>query len=108
MQVQALQVLRLLDEVDKQQQKFDMLRAAMVAAGAPAEKVWPEYKELFGDSTTVEMDDPQASDPNATYDYSEVEWKGSEAKEEYEALMARVADLQKGRINGSALVNRGM
>lgn len=102
-QVQGIQILRLLDEVDRQQARFDLLRTALVAAGAPPKGLWPEFKELFGD-VTVEMDDPAASDPNATYDYRDVEWKGiSDAKQEYEDLMAKVSALHKGRISGEAL-----
>lgn len=102
-QVQGIQVLRLLDEVEKQQTKFDLLRTALVAAGAPPQDMWPEFKELFGDAT-VEMDDPAADDPNATYDYRDVEWKGiSDAAQEYEDLMVKVAALHTGRINGESL-----
>lgn len=95
--------------MEKEKAKFDLLRFAMVAAGGPAHKLWPEYKDLFGEQEDepVDMDDPRAADPNATYDYSEVEWKGSEAKEEYEELMTKVASLHKGRINGDNLVSRG-
>lgn len=106
-QLKALEILNLLDEVEKLQNQFFQFRLALVSSGQyKPEIVFPEYQEALGieKPKVVEMTDPLADSPDVEYNYSEVEWKGSEAKDEYEKLMAKISSMQQGTMTGDQLI----
>jgi hypothetical protein len=107
-QSQALQILNLLDEIDKFRRQYDLFRAALTANGNYEPKgLWTEFSKLFQDQPTEEVREetagPANGDPdNIKFDYSAVEWRTpSEAREEYEDLMKKVAALSTGALNGN-------
>lgn len=108
-QLKALEILNLLDEVEKLQDRFFQFRLALVSSGQySAEMVFPEYQEVLGGSKkpkVVEMDDPLASGPDVEYDYSGVEWKGGEAMAEYEQIMSQISSMRSGTVTGDQLTS---
>lgn len=105
-QLRALEILNFLDEIEKIEGKFLQFRLALVSSGQyDAEKLFPEYSTIMGGkSKSVEMDDPLADSPDVEYDYTNVEWKGSEAVKEYQDIMSRISELQTGSIKGDQVV----
>lgn len=97
-QFQATYLLNWLDENDKSTAKFDALKRSLVAAGLRRpEEMFPEH---FDGQAKVVDDDPDEELPaDVDLDYSRVDWKSpTEAKDEYEALMAQVAQFSQGKL----------
>lgn len=105
-QHKATMILELMDRVERRRDKvendFRRFREAIVAAGHPKrDAVFPEY---FQQEVKELGDAPMPDD--AQVDYSAVEWKmPSNAKDEYEALMAQVAANSRGSFGGNQFVN---
>lgn len=98
MQFQATYLLNWLDENDKSTARFEALKRSLVAGGLRRpEELFPEH---FDDQTKVVDDNPDEELPvDADIDYSKVDWKSpTDAKDEYEALMAQVAQFSQGRL----------
>lgn len=99
-------ILDLIERVEQRREKvendFRRFREAIIAAGHPKrDAVFPEYFP----QEVKEVTDGSIPD-DAQIDYSEVEWKmPSNAKEEYEALMAKVSAARRGSFSGNQLMN---
>lgn len=93
-------VLNLEDSLEKTKHDHSSFKNALVAAGAQAKALFPEY---FPEEKKAEPEESaDFSDLEAQYDYSEVEWKSpSDNPEEFSDLMAQVANLTRGTVSGS-------
>lgn len=92
-------VLNLEDGLDKTRHDHASFKNALVAAGAQAKALFPEY---FPEEKKAEVEEVDFSDAEASYDYSDVEWKSpSDNPAEFNELMAQVANLTQGTMNGS-------
>lgn len=87
---------------NKAESDFRRFREAVVAAGHPNRKII--FPEFFQTEVKDLGDGPVPED--AEVDYSGVEWKmPSNAKEEYEALMAQVNANRQGTFGGERLMD---
>lgn len=88
--------------INKAESDFRRFREAVVASGHPKREVlFPEYfpikEQELGDG---------AVPADAKVDYSNVEWKmPSNAKDEYETLMAQVASHRSGTFGSDSLMD---
>lgn len=98
-QFQATYLLNWIDETDKSTAGFQALKRSLIASGSwKPQDLFPEH---FDDKATV-VDDDLAEElpPGVDLDYSNVEWKSpTDAKDEYEALMAQVAQFSQGKLD---------
>jgi hypothetical protein len=99
-------ILELMDHrtrgISKAENDFRRYREAIVAAGHPDHKII--FPEFFQPKVEELGDAPLPDD--AQVDYSDVEWKmPSNAKEEYEALMAQVSAHRSGSFGGEQLMD---
>lgn len=92
-------ILNLEDSLERTKHDHASFKNALVAAGAQAKALFPEY---FPDEKKVESEEVDFSDTEASFDYSDVEWKSpSDNPAEFDNLMAQVASLAQGTVNGS-------
>jgi hypothetical protein len=100
----GLVILNHLDEIAEAKDDIEAFKLSLVANGQFDHKgLFPE----FFPPETVEIDDKEASNPEAQYDYSEVSWKsGSEAKDEFERVMAALQKSASGAVRGDQLSTR--
>lgn len=89
------------------EREYFLLRAALVARNEP-ERFQPET--LFADwfKAPTDDEDPESLDVENEQgklgvDYSGVKFKGSEAMDEYQALMSQLSSMQAGSFNGAEL-----
>ncbi len=91
-------ILNLEDSLEKTRHDETSFKNALVAAGAPAKKLVPEYFP----AEEVAAEEVDFTDTEASFDYSDVKWKSpSDNPEEFDKLMAQVASLAQGTVNGS-------
>jgi hypothetical protein len=98
-QYKATIILEFADQIDRKIEKaetdFRRFREAVVAAGHPKRDLL--FPEFFPKKKEAE---------DVSEDYADVEWKSpSNAKEEYEALMAKVMANSHGSFGGNQFMN---
>lgn len=114
-QVRGLEILHFLDEIEKVKAKAERFKLALITTGNYDPKsLFPEYAMMFKDdpdqktvvTKEVPIEDTQSYSEDAVWDYSEVEWKsGSDAIDEFNALMEKVGSLKNGKLNGGQVLS---
>lgn len=110
-QFNALIILDWVDRMTSAKQVAEhellILKAALTARGDEDFRPQNLFKEWFGTPTSEESPDGDLDVENDQgklgVDYSEVEFKGSEAIEEYQQLMREIGSLSNGSLSGQEL-----